>query len=349
MKSLFLILLLALSMSVSAQVAINNDGSQPDPSAMLDVSSTSRGLLPPRMTQAQRIAITNPVVGLIMWCSDCGAAGELQVYNGTTWTNMIGGEAGATFPILTTTIASPVDGVTATSGGNITFDGGSAVTERGVCWSTTSNPTIAETKTTDGNGSGIFESALTELIPNTTYYVRAYATNSRGTAYGNEVSFTSLSFSIGLSYGGGIIFYTDGTGLHGLISATTDQSTYLQWFNGSYIATGATGTAIGTGNTNTNTIVGVQGNYGNYAARICYNLTTMGLYDDWFLPSKDELNLMYQQKSVIGGFADIPYNSYYWSSSETDLNNAWEQGFVLGDQYADPKAVLSHVRAIRAF
>src|ERR1035437_1072915 len=81
----------------------------------------------------------------------------------------------------------------AQSGGNITLDGGASVTARGVCWSTSHNPTIADNLTSNGSGIGIFTSSLTELTPNTLYYVRAYATNSMGTAYGDEISFTTLS------------------------------------------------------------------------------------------------------------------------------------------------------------
>ncbi len=90
---------------------------------------------------------------------------------------------------ITTTPVSSVTSTSAQSGGNITSDGGSAVNDRGVCWSTTTGPTIADNITTDGTGSGAFTSILASLTPGTTYYVRAYATNSTGTAYGNEVTF----------------------------------------------------------------------------------------------------------------------------------------------------------------
>ena len=80
----------------------------------------------------------------------------------------------------------------ANCGGNVTYDGGSTVTARGVCWSTTQNPTLSNIHTTDGSGTGSFTSHLFGLYANTTYYVRAYATNSVGTAYGEERSFTTL-------------------------------------------------------------------------------------------------------------------------------------------------------------
>jgi hypothetical protein len=86
----------------------------------------------------------------------------------------------------------PITDNTSSSGGNITSDGGSIITARGVCWNTSKNPTIADSKTMDGSGSGKFTSFLTGLSENTLYYVRAYATNEVGTAYGNEVSVTTL-------------------------------------------------------------------------------------------------------------------------------------------------------------
>ena len=86
--------------SLNAQsVGINADGSVPNSSAGLDVNFTNKGFLPPRMTYAEQSSITNPAAGLIIWCNNCGAAGELQVYNGTSWTNMIGGTASEVFAI----------------------------------------------------------------------------------------------------------------------------------------------------------------------------------------------------------------------------------------------------------
>jgi hypothetical protein len=91
-KTLLLLTAMLFAAGAFAQsVGINSDGSAPNSSAMLDVSSTSKGFLPPRMTQVQRNAISSPVAGLIVWCSNCGVSGELQVYNGTAWTNSIGG------------------------------------------------------------------------------------------------------------------------------------------------------------------------------------------------------------------------------------------------------------------
>ncbi len=98
----------------------------------------------------------------------------------------------STTPTLTTSSITIITNTSSYSGGNITSDGGATVTARGVCWSTSQNPTIANNKTTDGTGTGNYTSSLTGLAPNAIYYVRAYATNSIGTGYGNQLSFTTL-------------------------------------------------------------------------------------------------------------------------------------------------------------
>jgi polygalacturonase len=98
--------------------------------------------------------------------------------------------------LAATTAVSAITKTTATSGGNITADGGASVTTRGVCWSTSSNPTTANSKTANGTGTGTFVSSLTGLTDGTLYYVRAYATNSAGTGYGTQVSFTTGAFTV---------------------------------------------------------------------------------------------------------------------------------------------------------
>jgi hypothetical protein len=96
-----------------------------------------------------------------------------------------------TLPVVTTTNVTGITQTTATTGGNVTSDGNAEVTSRGVCWNTSENPTVSNSKTSDGTGTGAFTSSLTQLTPGTPYYVRAYATNSEGTSYGNEVTFSS--------------------------------------------------------------------------------------------------------------------------------------------------------------
>ncbi|NCA76791.1 MAG: hypothetical protein EOM90_10680 [Alphaproteobacteria bacterium] len=108
-----------------------------------------------------------------------------------TWEQQVGQSTGGTAPTVTTNSITNITNTTATGGGNVTSQGSSTVTARGVCWSTSSNPTTSDAHTSDGSGTGSFTSNITGLTANTPYYVRSYATNSAGTAYGNQVSFTT--------------------------------------------------------------------------------------------------------------------------------------------------------------
>jgi hypothetical protein len=101
-------------------------------------------------------------------------------------------ETNSTIPVLTTAEVIYIKSTIAESGGNITSDGGATVTARSVCWSTAQTPSISDSKTEDDSGGGNFTSSITDLEPYTTYYVRAYATNSIGTGYGDVMSFTTI-------------------------------------------------------------------------------------------------------------------------------------------------------------
>jgi uncharacterized protein (TIGR02145 family) len=115
---------------------------------------------------------------------------------GTAYGNELTFNTTAVVPTLTTTAVTSITQSTAVSGGNISSNGGSSVTVRGVCWGTSASPTISGSHTSDGNGSGVFTSSITGLTAGTLYYVRAYATNSIGTAYGNQVSFTATTVTV---------------------------------------------------------------------------------------------------------------------------------------------------------
>jgi hypothetical protein len=168
----------------------------------------------------------------------------------------------------------------------------------------------------------------------------------------NWVSLSAAASTCGLSIGdthqGGIIFYLDASGCHGLIAAPGDQSTSAAWFNGSYSDTRAYGSGLFEGKYNTKMINLQQGGTTS-AAAICAN------YGDgkWYLPSIEELNLMFENIGQgnalglgnIGGFV----NYFYWSSTENDNDNAWLQYFNGGGQVNYFKDFTFYVRAVRAF
>jgi len=261
LKSICLIFATIFISTISfAQVGIGTNS--PDASAKLDISSTTQGFLPPRMSYYQRTQITSPVAGLTIWCSNCGSSGEMQVFNGSAWTNMTGGAASLQLLVV-------------------------------------------------------------------------------GDAYqGGKVAYILVSGDSGY----------DANTQHGLIAATSDQSTGIgiQWYNGSNTITGATGTAIGTGLSNTNTIIASQGGTAtSYAAGLARAYTGGG-YTDWYLPSKNELNKLYINRTAIGGFAS-GIEDFYWSSSEFSSSEAWDQGFNNGSQGHGLKGYPTYVRAIRSF
>jgi hypothetical protein len=187
----------------------------------------------------------------------------------------------------------------------------------------------------------------------------AFSPISEATLVNNETVDTTTMLAtekIGYSLGdigpaGGLIFYInpnyENDGWHYLEAAPCDQSTGIKWNNGINIETGATATKVGAGKTNTQIIINNQSE-GRYAAQLCSDLTISG-YSDWFLPSKDELDLMYKnlKRADLGDFS-----YFYWSSSEStwSSNYAWMQYFYDGSHGEGDKGMNNiRVRAARAF
>jgi hypothetical protein len=154
---------------------------------------------------------------------------------------------------------------------------------------------------------------------------------------------------IGESYGGGIVFYVYDYGHHGLIAAPVDDqySVGTTWYAGTYIKVMAIADGIGAGKLNTFIIYAVQGegNTIKYAARACIQGLIGGHYGDWYLPSVYELNLLYLQKNVVGGFV----SNKYWSSCENNVTSATCQDFTNGNFLIEDKSTINGVRAIRSF
>ena len=189
---------------------------------------------------------------------------------------------------------------------------------------------------------------MTGLTLSTTYYVRSYATNLFGTAYGAQISFRTMDYDIGQAALGGKIAYClqpgdvgfDSNVTHGLVATIADLGS-AQWGCELTLISGADGTAIGTGNQNTIDIMAGCATAG-IAARLCGDLVQGG-YSDWYLPSKDELLILYVNSAAIGGFV----NTYYWSSSEVDASNVGT--YSIGTYYSKPKNSSRLVRPIRSF
>ncbi len=150
----------------------------------------------------------------------------------------------------------------------------------------------------------------------------------------------SSKITIGQKYQGGVVGYIDGSGLHGLIVGPINSR---YWHSTNSGVTGANGSDIGTGRDNTNAIVAFYGKE-NSAASYCYDLVLNG-YDDWYLPSKDELNQLYINKNTIGGFT----KNAYWSSTESNDFAAWDQSFTTGNQTRYDKSAVGFFCAVRSF
>jgi len=232
-------------------------------------------------------------------------------------------------------------------GGNITNTGNGLISERGVCWSTSPNPTINDNVSIEGGtSSGLFSTSIYNTQSETTYYIRAYAKNQAGISYGQEEVYVNPHISfIGEYYQGGVVFYISGE--HGLICSINNQSYNAQW--GCQVVTGATDNGLFAGESSTQLILD-QCTTPGIAAVLCRDYSYGG-YSDWFLPSGQEFNLLYNNKTIVNttlssnGGDIIDVNSY-WTSNESDINNAFKYS---GGVTAAPKTELNYVRAIRAF
>ena len=340
-----------LSATSVAQVGINTE--TPDASAALDISSTTKGLLIPRMTNAQRQAISNPAAGLQVFVTDFDG-GRFMFYDGTEWGTLSFTEKRPDAP--TTVTATGGDAQATVSFTAPSSNGGLEITS----YTATSSPDdISATVTQAGSG----DITVTGLTNDTSYAFTVTATNAIGTSVASAASNSvTPAPAIGDIYQGGVVFYILGPGetgyvsgeTHGLVVAMSDVASG-EWgcydidlpnvpnvyYNGG-VPVGQ-GAEIGDGISNTNAILlDCPGAPAALAAR--------SLGEDWFLPSINELKKIYDNKTTLGGVSGfIALSNYYWTSTEGDASYAWLQNFYDGNQNATSKDSTPIVRAVRAF
>jgi hypothetical protein len=204
-------------------------------------------------------------------------------------------------------------------------NGGTIPTVVGTCWSATNpKPTLDNSNghTINQAGSdGQYTDSLKGLSYNTKYYLRAYATNAAGTGYSVVDSFVTLQtpYPPGQAAMGGVVLMIDSTGVHGLVVAGPEYVVYRPWSNSHDLLSG-TSTNFGSGPNNTLAIIGGINNDPGTAAAYCNNLVVSG-YDDWFLPSYEEL-LYFRNNMTFGQWLNYVMDMY-WSSSEAGSNEAF--------------------------
>ena len=271
-----------------------------------------------------------------------------------------GGIGGLPVPTVTTNVVTEIGSNHAKFSGVIGGVNANYIVSKGVVISQTPNPTTQNPLANvlsagdsigpyDVNDFAYYNNTANGpyLLPNTTYYVRAYATTENNiTFYGNEVSFTTLGVGQ-IGTGGGIVFFAKANSTGGwqyLEIATNDQSTGISW--GCEVGPSLnTGMGLGAGSTNTSLIVGTC-NEVNFAAKLCDNLS-LGGQTDWFLPSGYELILAAQQAN--SQVTQDLLASTYWTSYSSSIYFGQAESLVNGGLYLQSRSNLLHVRAIRAF
>jgi len=291
----------------------------------------------------------------------------VSVYRGG-WTVVFGPEMSFTTTSIQTAAMGAVGPTTAVSGGTIASNV-TSVTARGVCWNTSPSPTISNSTTSDGTGTGTYVSNVTGLTSGLTYYIRAYYTDaSSNTFYGGEYNFTTgTPKAVGDALAGGIIVYVDPTGQHGIIGGLTDLGSNIPWgCSGITVGTGyaQNGNVVFAGKTNTDAMIANNCQAPSGPAQLCraYAAGGTGLVGitDWYLPSIDELSILCQQRLLINLTTTPSYAGagvLYWSSTEYSSSIAYTHyslstytyncGKNLG--YYSSTSNLIYIRPVRSF
>jgi len=355
-----LVVLIGLN-TTNAQIGIGT--TSPDASASLELQSTTKGFLPPRMDSDARDGIGSPAEGLTIYNTDEKC---LQWYDTNGWYD---GCSGATYGVITSLdcdnaanngtltngqTAAGVDSEIAYTGGNGQSHSGQVVTSTGVTGLTA---TLSAGNFATGAGSLTYSITGTPASDGTA----SFAINIGGQTCSLERTVQAPP-QVGDFRDGGVVFYIFQSGdpgyvageTHGLVCAVDDQSSGAEWGCHGTSISGAGSNGIGSGADNTSAILASCLQSG-IAAELCDNYTGGG-YSDWFLPSKDELDLMYQNKTTIDATAVANGGSEFasafgWSSTENNATHAFLFYFVNGNIYSYnlDKTNTYSVRAVRAF
>jgi uncharacterized protein (TIGR02145 family) len=256
---------------------------------------------------------------------------------GTGYGNEVPFTTSPILPVLTSTVVSGITETTAECGGTITSDGGATVTARGVCWSTNPTPTVADSKSSDGAGIGSFTSSIIDLTAGTPYYVRAYATNSVGTGYGNEVSFSSSPLTV--TDIDGNVYQTVTIGTQVWMAANLKVTHYRNGEALPNVTVNATWAGLTTGayceyNNDVNNVATYGRLYNWYAAVDSRNIAPIG----WHVASDAEWQTLvdYLGFGTVAGGKMKEAGTTHWTIPNTGATN--ESGFTAlpgGYRYAN--------------